>query len=38
MRFQIERRRYGDMALDDLGFVVVGVTPEEMAKGNCQSV
>jgi len=34
MGFQIERGRYGDMALDDLGFVVVGVTPEEMAKGN----
>jgi hypothetical protein len=34
MAFQIERGRYGDMPLDGLGFIVVGVTPEEMAKGN----
>jgi hypothetical protein len=34
MAFQIERGRFGDVALDGLGFVVVGVTPEEMAKGN----
>jgi len=34
MGFQIERGRYGDIALDGLGFVVVAVTPEEMAKGN----
>jgi hypothetical protein len=34
MAFQIERGRFGDIALDGLGFVVVGVTPEEMAKGN----
>jgi hypothetical protein len=34
MAFQIERGRYGDIPLDGLGFIVVGVTPEEMAKGN----
>lgn len=34
MAFQIERGRYGDTPLDGLGFIVVGVTPEEMAKGN----
>jgi len=34
MAFQIERGRFGDIQLDGLGFVVVGVTPEEMAKGN----
>jgi hypothetical protein len=34
MAFQIERGRFGDIALDGLGFVVVAVTPEEMAKGN----
>ena len=34
MAFKIERGRYGDESLDGLGFVVVGRTPEEMAKGN----
>ena len=34
MGFQIERGRFGDVPLDGLGFVVVAVTPEEMAKGN----
>ena len=34
MSFQIERGRFGDVPLDGLGFVVVGHTPEEMAKGN----
>ena len=34
MGFQIERGRFGALQLDGLGFVVVGVTPEEMAKGN----
>jgi hypothetical protein len=34
MAFQIERGRFGDVPLDGLGFVVVGYTPEEMAKGN----
>ena len=34
MAFQIERGRFGDVALDGLGFVVLGYTPEEMGKGN----
>ena len=34
MAYQIERGRFGDTPLDGLGFVVVGVTPAEMAKGN----
>src|SRR4030095_10558427 len=34
MGFQIERGHFGDVALDGLGFIVIGVTPEEMAKGN----
>jgi hypothetical protein len=34
MGFQIEQGRYGDTPLDGLGFIVVGFTPEEMAKGN----
>jgi hypothetical protein len=33
MGFKIERGRYGDVDLDGLGFIVVGVTPEAMAKG-----
>jgi len=34
MGFDIERGHFGDISLAGLGFVVVGVTPEEMAKGN----
>ena len=34
MGFQIERGRFGEVPLDGLGFVVVALTPEEMAKGN----
>jgi len=34
MAFQIERGRFGDAVLDGLGFVVVGLTAAEMAKGN----
>lgn len=34
MAFQIERGGYGAVALDGLGFIVLGRTPEEMAKGN----
>lgn len=34
MGFQIERGRFGEVPLDGLGFVVLGFTPEEMAKGN----
>lgn len=34
MALQIERGRYGDVPLDGIAFVVLGHTPEEMAKGN----
>ena len=34
MAFQIERGSFGSVSLDGLGFVVVGLTPEEMGKGN----
>jgi len=34
MSFKIERGEFGAVSLDDLGFVVVGFTPEEMGKGN----
>lgn len=34
MAFQIERGRFGEVPLDGLGFVVVAMTPQEMAKGN----
>ena len=34
MAFGIERGRYGDVALDGLGFLVLGQTPEAMNKGN----
>ena len=34
MGFKIERGHFGGVSLDGLGFVVVGVTPEEMVKGN----
>jgi hypothetical protein len=34
MAFQIERGKYGAVALDGLGFIVLGLTPEEMGKGN----
>src|SRR5579864_587822 len=34
MAFQIERGNYGSVPLDGLGFVVLGLTPEEMGKGN----
>src|ERR1051326_7727413 len=34
MAFQIERGNYGSVSLDGLGFVVLGFTPEAMAKGN----
>jgi hypothetical protein len=33
MGFQIEHGRFGDVALDGLGFIVLGFTPAEMAKG-----
>jgi hypothetical protein len=34
MAFQIERGNYGGLSLDGLGFIVLGLTPEEMGKGN----
>src|SRR5436190_24370385 len=34
MAFQIERGSYGSVPLAGLGFVVLGLTPEEMGKGN----
>lgn len=34
MAFQIDRGSYGDLSLDSLGFIVLGLTPEAMGKGN----
>jgi hypothetical protein len=34
MAFQIERGEYGTVSLDGLGFIVLGLTPEAMGKGN----
>jgi hypothetical protein len=34
MAFQIEHGNYGTVSLDGLGFIVLGLTPEEMGKGN----
>ena len=34
MAFEVSRGTYGTVSLDGLGFIVVGVTPEAMAKGN----
>jgi len=34
MGFQIERGHFGSVPLDGLGFVLLGFTPAEMAKGN----
>lgn len=34
MAFQIERGQYGTVMLDGLGFAILGLTPEEMGKGN----
>src|SRR5260370_36798899 len=34
MGFQIEHGSFGGLALDGLGFVVLGFTPEAMGKGN----
>jgi len=34
MAFQIERGTFGSSSLDGLGFIVLGLTPEAMAKGN----
>ena len=34
MAFQIDRGSYGPVSLDGLGFIVLGLTPEAMGKGN----
>jgi hypothetical protein len=34
MGFQIERGSFGTVPLDGLGFIVLGLTPEAMGKGN----
>ena len=34
MAFQVDRGTFGSTALDGLGFIVVGYTPEAMIKGN----
>jgi hypothetical protein len=34
MAFQIDRGSYGTVVLDGLGFIVLGLTPEAMGKGN----
>lgn len=34
MSFKVDRGSFGSVSLDGLGFVVIGVTPEAMAKGN----
>ncbi len=34
MAFQIDDGSYGNVSLGGLGFIVLGVTPEEMGKGN----
>jgi hypothetical protein len=34
MAFQIERGNYGSVSLDGLAFIVLGLTPEAMGKGN----
>ena len=34
MAFKIDHGQYGAVPLDNLGFIVLGMTPEEMGKGN----
>jgi hypothetical protein len=34
MAFEIERGTYGGVSLDGLGFIIIGLTPEAMGKGN----
>jgi hypothetical protein len=34
MAFRVDRGSYGAVTLDGLGFIVLGFTPEAMAKGN----
>jgi hypothetical protein len=37
MSFKIDQGKFGDVALDGLGFIIVAYTPEEMGKGNCSA-
>lgn len=34
MAFQVERGSFGNVTLDGIGFVILGLTPAEMGKGN----
>jgi hypothetical protein len=34
MAYQVERGHFGSLTLDGLGFIVLGLTPAEMGKGN----
>jgi hypothetical protein len=34
MAFQVDRGKYGTVSLDGLAFIVLGLTPEAMGKGN----
>ena len=34
MAFSVEKGKFGTVALDGLGFIVLGFTPEAMGKGN----
>ena len=34
MAFQVDRGSYGSVSLDGLGFIVLGLTPEAVGKGN----
>jgi hypothetical protein len=34
MGFQVEHGKYGHVSLDGLGFILLGLTPEAMGKGN----
>jgi hypothetical protein len=34
MAFKVDRGSYGTVSLDGLGFIVLGLTPEAMGKGN----
>src|SRR5215472_9107909 len=34
MAFQIDRGSYGNLSLNGLGFIILGLTPEAMGKGN----
>jgi len=36
MAFQVESGKFGDVSLDNLGFLVLGLTPEAIGNGNWQ--